>query len=74
MAAAGVLELLRLNLEAVASGVVAAAVVVMLLLHREHLHTAAMEALAAQQVRQERSPAAGVVVAHPLQALVPLVA
>jgi hypothetical protein len=36
--------------------------VVTLLLHPEHLLTAATAALAAQQVRQERNPAAAVAV------------
>ena len=72
MAAAVVLELLRHHQQVAASGAAAVAVAVMLLLHREHLHTAAMVALAAQQVRQELSPAAAAAVAQPLQALVPL--
>ena len=72
MAAAGVMELLRQDLGVAASGVAAAAVAVMLLQQPERHRLAAMEALAAQQVRQERNPAAAGVVAQPLQVLVPL--
>ena len=72
MAAAVVLELLRYHQQVAASGAAAVAAGVTLLRHREHLHTAATAALVALQVRQELSPAAVVVVAHPLQALVAL--
>jgi hypothetical protein len=72
MAAAVVLELLRHHQQVAASGAAAVAVVVTLLLHREHLHTVAMVALAAQQVRQERNPAAVVVVELQHQVLVAL--
>ena len=74
MAAAVVLELLRRHLEAAVSGAVVAAVAVMLLQQPDRHRLAAMEALAALQVRQELSPAAVVVGAQPLQVREPLAA
>jgi len=69
MAAAGVMELLRLNLEVAASGVAAVAAAVTLLLHREHHRLVEMAALAAQLARQAHSPLAAAVEVQPLQAL-----
>jgi hypothetical protein len=74
MAVAAVLRLLRLNLEVVASGVAAAAVVVTLLLRQGHPRLVATAALVVQQVRLEPNPAAAGAVAQPLQALARLAA